>query len=385
MNFRSKLPHVPARRARLALLLIASATALLVGCASGSDKPKPADLPPNTSLLAVRQAWTARIGEVGFPLDVRFAGGSLGLASTDGTVTVLDPATGREQWRASAGAQLAAGVGGDGKVWAVVTRGNEVVAFEAGKELWRQKLNALGYTAPLVAGGRVFVLAGDRSVIAFDGQSGRRLWNQQRPGEPLVLRQPGVLLAVGDTLVAGLSGRLVGMNPGNGSVRWEAPIATSRGVNDVERLVDLVGRVARQGDNVCVRAFQSSVGCVDAGSGRLQWTKPANGFQGVSGDGDLVFGVESDGTVAAWRRANGERAWTTDRLKYRSLSAPLALGRSVVLGDGTGTVHLLSREDGSFLNRLATDGSAVASGPVLANDTLVVVTRNGGVFGYRPE
>jgi outer membrane protein assembly factor BamB len=61
-----------------------------------------------------------------------------------------------------------------------------------------------------VAGNRVFVLAADRSVSAFDGQSGRRLWSQQRPGEPLVLRQSGVLLAVGDTLVAGQGGRLVG-------------------------------------------------------------------------------------------------------------------------------------------------------------------------------
>ena len=356
-----------------------------MGCASGSDKPKPAELPPNTALLAVRQAWSARLGEVGFPLEVRVAGGSLGLASSDGAVVVLDAATGREQWRASAGGPLAAGVGGDGKVWAVVTRSNEVVAFEAGRELWRQKLNALGYTAPLVAGGRVFVLAGDRSVIAFDGQSGRRLWNQQRPGEPLVLRQPGVLLAVGDTLVAGLSGRLVGLNPGNGSVRWETAIATSRGVNDIERLVDLVGRVARQGDNVCVRAFQSAVGCVDAGRGALQWTKPANGFQGLNGDENFVFGVEADGTVVAWRRANGERAWVSDRLKYRTLTAPLSLGRSVVFGDGTGMVHMLSREDGTFLNRLTTDGSPIAAGPVLAADTLVVVTRNGGVFGFRPE
>ena len=48
-------------------------------------------------------------------------------------------------------------------------------------------------------------------------------------------------------------------------------------------------------------------------------------------------------------------------------------------------VHLLSREDGALLNRLTTDGSAVAAAPVLVGDTLVVVTRNGGVFGFKPE
>jgi outer membrane protein assembly factor BamB len=75
----------------------------------------------------------------------------------------------------------------------------------------------------------------------------------------------------------------------------------------------------------------------------------------------------------------------TDRLQYRRLTAPLALGRSVVVGDNTGYVHLLSREDGSPLNRLSTDGSAIAAAPVVAGDTLVVVTQKGGVFGFRPE
>ena len=171
----------------------------------------------------------------------------------------------------------------------------------------------------------------------------------------------------------------------NGSSRWEAPLATPRGTNEVERLVDLVGRVSRVGDVVCSRAFQTVVGCVDTARGTLAWTKPANGAMGVHGDDRFVYGAESDGQVIAWRRADGERAWTSDRLKYRGLTAPLAVGRSVVFGDSAGLVHLLSREDGSPLNRLTTDGSAIASSPVLAGDTLVVVTRNGGIFGFQPE
>jgi outer membrane protein assembly factor BamB len=208
---------------------------------------------------------------------------------------------------------------------------------------------------------------------------------QQRPGEPLVLRQPGVLIPVNDTLVAGLSGRLAGLNPANGGIRWEAPLATPRGTNDVERLVDLVGRVSRVDDSVCVRAFQAAVGCVQAQRGTLSWTKPANGFTGVHGDAATVFGTESDGHLVAWRRADGERLWTSDRLQYRRLTAPLLLGRSLAIGDDAGFVHLLSREDGSSLNRLSTDGSPIAVAPVLADGVLVVVTRKGGVFAFRPE
>jgi outer membrane assembly lipoprotein YfgL len=376
-------------------LAAAGALALLAGCSNlppsfpilgaRAEKPKPAELQANPNLIAVRQAWTGRIGNVDFPLVVTVAGNVAALASSDGTVAGFDAATGREQWRGSAGAPLAAGVGFDGSTAAVVTRNNDLVAFSSGREVWRQKLPALTYTAPLVAGARVFVLGGDRTVTAFDGGTGRRLWAQTRTGDPLVLRQAGVMLAVGDTLVVGLAGRLVGMNPLNGSVRWEAPIATARGINDIERLVDLVGRVSRVGDSVCARAFQAAVGCVDTARGQVTWTQRASGNEGVHGDGSNVFGTESDGRVVSWRRDNGQRAWTNERLLHRGVGTPLALGRSVIVGDDFGFVHLLNREDGTLLNRLATDGSEIAAAPVAAGNSLLVVTRKGGVFAFVPE
>ena len=72
-------------------------------------------------------------------------------------------------------------------------------------------------------------------------------------------------------------------------------------------------------------------------------------------------------------------------MRWRALTAPQVLGRSVAIGDGNGFVHLLSRTDGQLLRRLSTDGSAIVSAPVLAGQTLVVVTRAGGVYGFRPD
>ncbi len=358
---------------------------LLAGCSSAPERPKPAELAPNVALIGVRQVWSTRIGSVTLPLQVSVAGSRVAVASDDGTVALLDGRTGADIWRVALGAKISAGVGTDGNLAAVVTSNNELVAIAAGRELWRQRLPAQSFTAPLVAGDRVFVLTADRSVTAFDGQSGRRLWTRPRPGEPLVLRQAGVLLAVGDTLLAGLSGRVVGINPNTGAVSWEAAIAAPRGANDLERLVDLVGPVSRIGNVVCARAYQSNVGCVDASRGTLLWTRVANGADGVHGDDQLLLGAEPDGRIVTWQRASGERGWTSDRLRYRTLSAPLVLGRSVAFGDGSGLVHLLSRTDGSPMNRLSTDGTAVAAAPILAGPTMVVVTRSGGVFGFAPE
>ena len=368
-----------------AAIIFVAATFLLTACSGSSKRPQPAELGANTALIGVKQAWTNRIGQMPPDAMPAVAAGSIFVAGADGSLAALDGRTGADQWRLSLGAELSTGAGSDGKFTAVVSRVNEVIAVDGGKEIWRAKLSAQAYTAPFVAGGRVFVLAADRSVSAFDAATGAKLWTQQRPGEPLLLKQPGSLLAVGDTLVVGQSGRLVGLNPNNGSIRWDAPIASPRGTNDVERLVDMVGRTSRVGDVVCARAFQAAVGCVNAARGNLLWTKPANGAQGLHGDDRLVIGTESDGKLVAWKRADGERAWTTERLQFRSLSAPLVVGRSVVVGDSTGLVHLLSREDGSPLTRLNTDSSGVSGGPVLVGDTLVVVTRGGGIYGFAPE
>lgn len=351
----------------------------------GSDKPKPAELQPNPASLGVRQAWSTRLGAVAFPLTVATNGGQFTVAASDGTVAVIDGATGRDVWRANAGGRVIAGAGSDGSLAAVVTDDNMLVGLADGKVLWRERLSAQAYTAPLVAGKRVFVLAADRSVSAYDGQTGRKLWLQQRPGEALVLRQGGVLLAVGDTLVVGQGGRMAGLNPGNGGVRWEAPIASPRGTDDVERLVDLVGPVSRLGTSVCARAFQAAVGCVDAGRGALVWTRPANGGVGVGGSDTLLVGSETDGRVMAWRRDNGERSWTHDKLLHRGLTAPLLVGNSVAVGDSFGYLHVLAREDGHLVNRLATDGSAIAGAPVVVGNTMVVVTRNGSIFGFVPQ
>ena len=365
--------------------LLGALALLIAACSSTPDKPKPAALPTVSGQLAVQKAWSNTVGPVTTPLFASVHGDQVAVASTQGQVALIDAASGKDVWRLQLDSPIQAGVSGDGQRFAVITRNNEVVAMEAGKVVWRYRLPALSYTAPVVAGARVFVLTADRAVTALDGASGQKLWSQQRTGDPLVLQQAGLLMPLGDTLLAGWGGRLAALNPNTGGVLWETLVGSSRGTNEVERLVDLVAGASLQGQTVCVRAFQSSVACVDGSRGATLWTRPAQGHEGLDGDDKLVFGVESDSKVLAWQRQGGQPAWTQDALRFRGLSAPLVLGRSVVMGDDNGLIHFLSRQDGQALQRLSTDGSAITGKPVAAGQTLVVVTRAGGIFGFRPE
>jgi outer membrane protein assembly factor BamB len=366
------------------LLASMGVLAALSGC-SGSSPPKPAELAPNVALIGVKTAWTSRVGEIGFPLDIKVVGSQAVVADSSGTVVAIDTSNGADIWRTALQVKLSAGVGSDGRFASVVSAENQLITLDAGKEVWRQKLGAATLTSPLVAGARVFTLSADRTVSAFDAATGRKLWQQQRTGDALVLAQSGVLMAVGNTLVTGLSGRLVGMSPLNGSVLWEVPLAVSRGTNDVERLVDLVSGVSRVDTNLCVRAFQSAVGCVDASKGRLLWVKNASAATGVSGNNTQLVGAESDGKLIAWRRTDGERLWVKESFRFRQLASPLLIGNTLVVADGFGFVHFLNPEDGAALNRLTTDGSAIKVAPVLAGQNVLVVTERGGIFAFRRE
>jgi len=357
---------------------------LMAGCA-GTPKPDPTPLEPLTPQVTGRQAWKQSIGTVKFPLAVAVNGSTFTVADDNGTVMALQADTGAEQWHAEIGDKLSAGVGSDGRFASVVTRDNVLVTLEAGKEKWRQQLPSRVVTAPLVAGERVFVLAVDRTVMAFDALDGRKLWSYQRPNDALTLSSPGVLVPYKDTLVAGQGSKMAGLDPLRGSLRWEATVASPRGTNEVERLADLVGPSARLGEVICSRAFQSAVACVNAERGSPVWTRNAGGVTGVGVDAQMVVGTDASDRISAWRIADGTVAWTVEKLLYRNLTAPLGVGKAFVMGDVEGMVHWFASETGAAVLRLPTDGTPIRVTPVASGLTLLVVTRDGGLFAFRPE
>jgi len=357
---------------------------LLAACGS-SSRPEPPPIGEFKAQQAIKTLWTFKFAAADqLNQSLQIVNDHVALASADGTVAVVNTTDGKLSWKYALGMRLLSGAGFDGEKLAVISASNELVVLQDGKLLWRKRMKAQSYTNPLVAGDRVFVLLADRSVAAFDAGTGQPLWTQQRPGEPLVLKQNGVLSAFQNSLLAGMGGHLVSLNPDNGQILWDVAIANPRGINDLERLVDLVASPSRVRNSVCVRAFQAQIGCVDASRGALVWNKSSVGIKGLGGEAEVLVSSESNGVVRAWSRSTGERVWDTDRLKYRELSAPLWTTKGVVVGDEGGWIYVLSGKDGSLLNRLQTTASGFASAPTpLADGGFVMLSRNGQLSAYQ--
>lgn len=382
MSLTSRLPSLTWRAGGLALL--AAVAAGLVGC--GSSKPSPASLERFTPAVKLQIDWSHRIDGIDGPMSMVVVGDQVISASSDGEVQALALADGRPQWKLDTRTDLSALVGSDGKHVAVVSQDNDLLVFDRtqadpGKPLWRERQPGRVLTAPLVAGERVFVEGVDRSVRAYDAQDGRWLWQYQRPGgEPLSLGTSVVLAAYRDTLLTAQGSRLVGLDPSKGTVRFDVNVGSPRGTNEVERLADLVGPMARlPDDKACVRVFQLSVACVDLLRGSVLWSRPQSGPQAVGADGQWLVGADGADRLTAWRTDSGDFAWRTDRFTYRGLSAPAMWRDKVVVGDRDGYLHLLQAADGSNAARIELDG-ALATAPRVVGDKLIVVTRKGTVY-----
>jgi outer membrane protein assembly factor BamB len=357
--------------------------ALLAACSSSSRKPEP--LESFTPSQTIRTVWSSRVGSADGSMSLAVSSNAVSVASTDGQVVSFEVSTGRERWRAAVGARLSAAVGSDGRFAAVVTTDNELVALDEGKPVWREKLPGRVITAPLVAGERVFVQSVDRSVRAYDALNGRWLWQYQRPGaDPLSLAQNGVLSAFRDTLVTGYGSRMIGLDPLKGTPRFDVSLAQPRGSNEVERLSDLVGPAVRTDDDLCVRAFQLAVGCVNMNKGTLRWSRPQSGYQGLAADDNVVVGADGADRLTAWRSDTGEPLWRIERLQYRSLSTPVIWSGLIAVGDSEGQLHFLSIQDGRTVARVALDG-ALSAAPVVVDGTLMVSTRSGTIYALRAQ
>lgn len=356
----------------------------LAACSSSKPEPAPLEsLDAKSASARVTVAWSTRVGSVRPTASLAVAGGRVAVASTDGDLVVLDVASGREAWRAKVKGDVSAATGFDGRYAAVVTDANELQVFDQGKPLWQERQPGRVMTAPVIAGERVFLQAVDRGVRAYDVLDGRWLWSYQRPGaEPLALGSRLVIQPFRDTLLVGQGNRLVGLDPLKGTPRFDVNVGTPRGSNEVERLADLVGPVARIDDEACVRVFQFSVACLELNRGSVRWSRPQAGTQAVAADLRTVVGADGSDRLTAWKAENGDFLWRVDRFANRGLGTPVIWGEHIVVGDAKDYVHILSKADGRTLGRIELDSPVVAP-PVIAGDVLLVLTRKGTVSALR--
>ena len=385
-------------RAPIALLLAASfisgcsvlsKTTDTVGGWFGIGKPRaaqPAPLPQFAEKRQLSRAWAASASEAGRGVFSPAAdGNAVFVAGESGRVERLDLQNGSEVWRVDTGKKLSAGVGiGAGLVLVGGIKG-ELIALDAasGAKRWEVNLSSVAVAAPVVDGEVVMVRTGNGYIHGLSVADGARKWlyTRQLPGLSL---QGVVALAAKDGVVyAGFpGGKLVAIQVANGVQAWEASVSTPHGATELERVNDVVGKAAADDKRVCAVTYQGRVACFDRDKGNLIWSRDTSSDSGLSMDEQYVYVVDDKDAVTAYDKDSGRAVWRQDKLANRQLTAPLSLGKYIVVADLEGYVHLISSEDGSFAARAQANGLARAT-PVDIGPGFAVQSVKGGVTAFK--
>jgi outer membrane protein assembly factor BamB len=392
--------HVPRKRSWLAAAVL---PLLMAGCSSfgtSSMNPlnwfssgstnKPNELTEIKPTLTMARAWGASVGGGGiYVFTPAIVGNTVYAAGADGSLAAFDLQTGAPRWRVTADrAGLSAGVGANDELIVVATVKGEVLAFDdKGREKWRTQVSSEVLARPLVTDREVLVRSNDNRIFAFSIADGKRQWVFQRPPPALVLRNAGGMTSsLGQAYVGFPGGKMVALSLSNGTVRWEATVAQSKGTTELERIADITSAPILSGREICAVAFQGRAGCFDANNGQPLWTRDLSSSAGLTLDDRYIFLTDEKSAVVALSRSSGASLWKQEKLLYRNVSAPVSVGRAVIAGDYQGILHALSREDGSFIGRQPTDGSPVFTAPqlvsVASKDGFVVQTQKGGIFVF---
>ena len=308
-----------------------------------------------------------------------------------GKIAAFNINDGKRLWQRSSGLMITAGVGGGRDALIVGTAEGEVAAFSpaSGEELWRRKTRDEITAVSATHRGLVLVRTAD-AVTAFDAASGDKRWRHTEKPPALTIKGSSVPVFHGATALVGLDdGYLAILSLRDGAVLHKIRLGVDTGDTDLDRIVDVDGRMVVKDDVLYASPYRGRTVAVNLERGRLLWAIDMSSQSGLDAGDEAVFVTTADNRVVALNRLTGRESWANDSLQRTRLGEPVKQGPFVVVADAAGYLYWLSRKSGRILQRMR-----IASGSLPAFRTagrnVIVLDKDGDlsalrVDGYRKD
>lgn len=352
------------------------------------------------------RAWTVSIGHGGtkkaqLASGPVIGGGKIFAIDTAAEVRAFDAATGAPAWRAdisSSGESKAAAFGGgvsydNGRVYATSGWGR-VAAFDAatGKPIWNISLSAPLRGAPAVSGERLLVVTQDNQLIALSTADGKTQWQSSATVETTGLFGAATPAIAMDTVVAGFSsGDLMAMRIENSRPVWQDTLAKTGISTSVAMLSDIDASPAINQGRVFAIGQGGRMVAVELATGQRVWEVNIAGTSTPWVAGEWIYVVTSDARLLCLSRGTGKVRWATQLPAFKSEKKkknPIRWAGPVLASEGlfvvgtNGYMASVSPYDGKIVSTTKLPGAAHLS-PVVANNTLYVLTDDGKLTAYR--
>ena len=270
----------------------------------------------------------------------------------------------------------------------------EVLAFEAvtGEEIWRSQVETPVRAAPVVNGGRVFIVTVENQVVALAADDGRQLWTYSGTSVPTILLGGTAPAVDGGVIVAAFtSGELIALRTDTGAVIWSESVVTVRRTEAAASLPDIAGRPVIDRGRVFAIGQSGLLVAIDLRTGRRVWEAPVPGIYQPWIAGDFVFAVTIDSEAVCIDARSGRILWVTQLPRFKDeeeqedrliwAGPAVASDRLIVVGSD-GRALSLSPYTGAVLGQIElSDGTTLP--PVFARKTMFVLGNDGELTAYR--
>ena len=392
-----------ARLLSLVLLLVLSGCGIFGGSGSKAKKEEKTDPYPLVSFseeVTLTRVWQLDVGQ---GLEKKYGslspaidGRRVFAASLDGKVVAAEADSGDLIWRidladlASAeggrrrarqsGDLISGGVGAAAGLVFVGTSDGKLLALNQsdGSLAWRADTGSEVLAPPQANSSLVVTQSINGRVAAFDLLTGTSKWLYDSQVPALSVRGTSSPLVLEDLVICGFAnGRVLLMDAVQGVPRWERRVGIPRGQSELDRLVDVDGRMILLQNRLFVVSYQGQMLSIDILEGQIVWAREASSFVGLGAGFGNIYAVLDDDRLIAVDEANSREIWSTESLRYRRLTTPATIGNHVAVGDLEGYVHLLAQSDGRFTGRAKVDGAGIVGQLVAVGDRLYVQGKSG--------
>jgi outer membrane protein assembly factor BamB len=373
-------------------LTLSTAIAALPESDVGWVQPDRSEL---TRVLGVR--WTAQIGEPEFlvlhpeqwtaPL-ISDDHGRVFAAASNGTLETRVLATGELLWRKTKLGSIGAFMGEhQGKL--ILSAGSTLVALEdqSGEERWRSDISGAVGGRIVISGTTAIVPVRPSTYVAINVEDGTILWRAKRPtpeGITMHGMAPPAVDRARDRVYLGFSdGSLMAVSLSKGDPQWTVPLGKpGQAFADVDTEPMLVDN----GTALIAASYSGGLHRIEAQSGRVEWKHEdldrLTSLALASSSADLIVASHGDGQVLGVTIDKGKVRWRY-RMKRRSPTDPIALGRGLVLVGGThGAAAVLDTQTGKPVQLIALGAGASAT-PSWRDPDLAFFSNRGHLVVFR--
>jgi outer membrane protein assembly factor BamB len=266
---------------------------------------------------------------------------------------------------------------GDGALYALNT--------DNGEMRWRFATTAEVIHPPVVTTDSVYFTNADDSMFAVRRTDGTSRWRYHRepPGGITGGGHAGLLLARGHLFTGFSDGRVVAVDPSDGTATWERDTSVDsegqNGANEAHRTIDVDTTPVMADGNLFAASYTSGLYALDPEGGGVRWrVESLLNVSSIATDGRHIYAT-ANADVVKLSATDGEIAWRQN-LSSQGLQRVMVGGDWLFVPSTDHSMWVLRTRDGEPIGGIGQEG--VSGEPFVTSTTIYFETNRSVVYAW---